>query len=124
LAWKIEFTEAALRQLEALDNSIAVRISKFLQQRIAPSKNPRSIGQALKGERFGEFWKYRVGDYRIIAKIQDDRLLVMILGIGIAARSTDSPAVLGILYPKVPSFPPCLRGETDCLDRRITLSSA
>jgi mRNA interferase RelE/StbE len=82
LAWKIEFTEAALRQLEELDKSAAVRISKFLQQRIAPSKNPRSIGQALKGERFGEFWKYRVGDYRIIAKIQDDRLLVMILGIG------------------------------------------
>jgi mRNA interferase RelE/StbE len=82
LAWTIEFTEAALRQFESLDRSIANRVSKFLQQRVASQRNPRSIGQALRGERFGEFWKYRVGDYRIIAKIEDDRLVITILGVG------------------------------------------
>jgi len=82
LAWTIEFTDAALRQLEALDNTVAIRISKFLQQRVAPLQNPRSIGQPLKGERFGEFWKYRVGDYRLVAKIQDDRLVIVILRVG------------------------------------------
>ena len=82
MAWTIEFTDAALRQLEALDNTVAIRISKFLQQRVAPLQNPRSIGQPLKGERFGEFWKYRVGDYRLVAKIQDDRLVIVILRVG------------------------------------------
>ena len=82
MAWKIEFTETALRQLDSLDKQVALRIAKFLQQRISPLKNPRSIGQALKGERFGEFWKYRVGDYRLIAKIEDNRLVIVIVELG------------------------------------------
>ncbi|PYY15262.1 MAG: type II toxin-antitoxin system mRNA interferase toxin, RelE/StbE family [Acidobacteria bacterium] len=82
MAWKIEFTETALRQLDSLDKQVALRISKFLQQRISPLKNPRSIGQALTGERFGEFWKYRVGDYRLIAKIEDNRLVIVIVELG------------------------------------------
>lgn len=44
-------------------------------------ENPRTIGQALHGKTLGEFWKYRVGDYRIIAKIEDDRLLILVVGI-------------------------------------------
>ena len=82
MAWKIEFTETALRQLDSLDKQVALRIAKFLQQRISPLKNPRSIGQALTGERFGEFWKYRVGDYRLIAKIEDNRLVIVIVELG------------------------------------------
>ena len=45
--------------------------------------NPCSLGQALKGERFGEFWKYRVGDYRVIVRIEDERLLVLVVRIGL-----------------------------------------
>ncbi len=44
--------------------------------------DPRSLGQALKGERFGEFWKYRVGDYRVIARIEDQQLLILVIRIG------------------------------------------
>ena len=80
--WEIEFTEVALRQLNSLDKQIANRISKFLEQRVAGLENPRSIGQALKGARFGEFWKYRLGDYRLIAKIQDNRLVIVIVEVG------------------------------------------
>jgi mRNA interferase RelE/StbE len=47
-----------------------------------PLEDPRSIGQALKGTRFGEFWKYRVGDYRVIAHIEDDRLRILVVRIG------------------------------------------
>lgn len=82
MAWTIEFTETSRRQFEKLDQAVAARISKFLRERVARMENPRSIGQALKGERFGEFWKYRVGDYRLITKIEDDRLLVLILSVG------------------------------------------
>jgi mRNA interferase RelE/StbE len=57
----------------------AKRILKFLHQRIAKLDDPRSIGEALHGSRLGEFWKYRVGDYRMICKIDDDRLVVLVL---------------------------------------------
>lgn len=70
------------RVLDKLDPQHAKRILKFLFARVAPLDNPRSIGQALQGQRFGEFWKYRVGDYRLICKIEDDRLLILVLRIG------------------------------------------
>jgi len=55
---------------------------KFLNERVAKLDNPRSVGQALRGSRLGEFWKYRVGDYRLICRIEDDRLLVLVLRLG------------------------------------------
>jgi len=55
---------------------------KFLHERVAPLDHPRSIGQALHGARLGEFWKYRVGDFRLICKIEDTRLLILVLRVG------------------------------------------
>jgi hypothetical protein len=49
---------------------------------LSPFYNPRSIRQALQGSKLGEFWKYQVGDYRIICKIEDDRLLILVLRVG------------------------------------------
>lgn len=81
MAWKVEFAPAAERELNKLDPPIIRRILTFLNDRIAPSDDPRSIGEALKGSRFGEFWKYRVGDYRIISSIEDAfRVLVVKIG--------------------------------------------
>ena len=57
-------------------------IPKFLHERVAGLENPRSIEKALQGSRLGEFWKYRVGDYRLICKIEDDRLIVLVLRVG------------------------------------------
>ena len=82
MAWTIEFGATALRQLEKLDRSVQRRIWKFLNGRLLQLENPRSIGAALQGERLGGFWKYRVGDYRLIARIEDDRLLVLVLKVG------------------------------------------
>ena len=70
------------RELGKLDASQAKRILKFLHQRVARLDDPRSIGEALHGSRLGEFWKYRVGDYRLICKIEDDRLIVLVLRVG------------------------------------------
>ena len=54
----------------------------FLNQRVAGADNPRTHGEALKGEELGNFWKYRVGDYRVIADIQDKVLKVLVVRIG------------------------------------------
>lgn len=82
MAWKIEFSAGADRELSKLDGLVIKRILKFPQERVAKLDNPRSIGNALQGPRFGEFWKYRVGDYRLICKIEDARVVVLVLRIG------------------------------------------
>ena len=82
MAWRIEFEDAAKKDLARLDKPIARRIAAFLRERVAVLDNPRSIGEALKGSRLGEFWKYRVGDYRIIASIEDRAVCILIVRIG------------------------------------------
>lgn len=82
MAWKIELSSQAQKDLDQLDPQIARRILKFLSERVARLDDPRAIGEALKGSRLGEFWKYRVGDYRLIASIEDGRLTVLIVRIG------------------------------------------
>ena len=82
MAWTIELTDTAQRQLEKLDRAVGNRIAKFLRERLAKLENPRSIGDALKGERWGTLWKYRVGDYRLIASIEDQRLIIVVITIG------------------------------------------
>ena len=79
MAWKIEISHGADQALSKLDPQHAKRILKFLRDRVAPLGNPRSIGKALKGSDLGEFWRYRVGDYRIICRIEDARLVVLVL---------------------------------------------
>jgi mRNA interferase RelE/StbE len=82
MACSVELSESADRELSKLDAQQAKRILKFLHERVAKLDDPRSIGEALQGSRLGEFWKYRVGDYRLIAKIEDDRLVVLVLRVG------------------------------------------
>ena len=82
MAWKVELDSAAERDLDKLDPQMARRILAFLHGRIAPLDDPRSIGEALKGSKLGEFWKYRVGDYRIISSIEDGALRILVVKIG------------------------------------------
>ena len=82
LAWQIEFEDAALKELAKLDRQVARRILTFLRERVAVLDDPRSIGEALRGSQLGEFWKYRVGDYRIIAYIEDGALRILVLKVG------------------------------------------
>jgi len=82
MAWKVELDSAAERDLDALDPQTAKRILVFLHSRIATLEDPRSIGGALKGSKLSEFWKYRVGDYRIISRIEDDVLRILVVRIG------------------------------------------
>ena len=82
MAWKVELSGEAERVLRKLDGQHAQRILKFLHERVAKLDDPRSVGRALQGSRLGEFWRYRVGPYRIISKIEDDRLIVLVLRVG------------------------------------------
>ncbi|WP_022854005.1 type II toxin-antitoxin system RelE family toxin [Thermodesulfatator atlanticus] len=80
MGWKIEISRSALKVLKRLDPQEAKRIRDFLRN-LKELKDPRLKGKPLKGP-LGEFWRYRVGDYRIICDIQDDRLVVLVLRIG------------------------------------------
>ena len=82
MAWKIELARGAESELKKMDRQAAQRILRFLHDRVATLEDPRSIGEALKGSRFGELWKYRVGDYRVISHIKDDALLILVVKVG------------------------------------------
>lgn len=81
IAWRIEFDAKALTDVRKLGSTARVRILRFLEERIAAADDPRSLGKALSGDKAG-FWRYRVGDYRIIARIEDQRLVVLVVAIG------------------------------------------
>lgn len=81
MAWTIEFSDTATRQLERLDKATARRIRDFLRQRLASVDSPRRFGKPLTGP-LGDLWRYRVGAYRILCRIEDDRLVVLVVGIG------------------------------------------
>jgi len=79
---KVELSSLAQKNLSQLDPQIARRILVFLHGRVATLSDPRSIGEALKGSKLGDFWKCRVGDYRIIASIENGALRVLVVKIG------------------------------------------
>jgi mRNA interferase RelE/StbE len=81
LAWTIEYAETAKKQLRKLDKPAARRIVDFMDERVAPSEDPRGMGKALKGP-LGDLWRYRVGDSRVICVIQDRVLTVLVLQVG------------------------------------------
>jgi len=81
LAWRIEVTETAKKQLAKLDRQIQADIVRYLRERIAGDEDPRRYGAPLRRELAGR-WKYRVDDYRLICEIQDRKILVLVLMVG------------------------------------------
>lgn len=82
MVWTIEFDRVARKRVEKLDPQTRSRIRSFLYERLAVLDDPRTIGEALQGSELGQFWRYRVGDYRIICDLRDQRLVVLVLDIG------------------------------------------
>lgn len=78
MAWTIAFLPSALRELKKFDRDVAARIVKTLETRIAALDDPRSLGAPLKGEHEG-YWRWRIGDYRVIAQIRDERVLILVV---------------------------------------------
>ncbi|MBF0605397.1 MAG: type II toxin-antitoxin system RelE/ParE family toxin [Nitrospirae bacterium] len=85
MTWRIEFDAAAVDAMRRMDKPIRHRILDYLKQRIAPSENPRQWGKPLRGDKRG-LWRYRVGDYRILCQLIDDRLTVLVVDVGHRGR--------------------------------------
>jgi mRNA interferase RelE/StbE len=78
LVWTIEITRTAERQINKLDASAQKSIVRFLRERLKSAQNPRQWGKPLHGDKRG-LWRYRIGDFRLICDIQDERITVLVL---------------------------------------------
>ncbi|MCX7116364.1 MAG: type II toxin-antitoxin system RelE/ParE family toxin [Legionellales bacterium] len=81
MIWKIEFDSDVEKDLRKLGHTSQKRIIKFLKEKIATAQDPRAYGKALSGNLM-ELWRYRVGDYRVISKIEDDVFTVLVIKVG------------------------------------------
>lgn len=81
MAWRIELTNDAVRQLKKIGHTDAKRIRDYLRSRVQPLEDPRQLGKPLSGH-LSELWRYRVGDYRIIASIEDDEVRILVIRVG------------------------------------------
>ncbi len=82
MAWQIEFSPTANKALTKLGVDTQERIVRFLRERIANMDAPRSTGKALVGPTLSDLWRYRVGDYRIFCRIEDERICIVVVEIG------------------------------------------
>lgn len=81
MSWVCKFDRRALRELNKLDPQSKQQILSYLEERIATDADPQSFGKGLKANLSG-LWRYRVGDYRIICRIMDNELIVLVLAAG------------------------------------------
>ena len=79
--WRIEITRTAEKQIAKIDRTAQKSILKFLHDLLRRADDPRLWGKALSGEKRG-LWRYRVGDYRLICDIQDERITILVLELG------------------------------------------
>lgn len=81
MTWRVEWDDRARKELRKLDQPVQKEILKYLRTRIVESKNPRLFGQNLSGNKVG-LWRYRVGDYRLICRIEEEIFVVLVVGVG------------------------------------------
>jgi mRNA interferase RelE/StbE len=81
LGWKVEWDERAFKELEALDRQAQKNILKYLKKKIQSEDNPRRFGSPLHDDLAG-LWKYRIGDFRLICTIEEDKMVVLVLKAG------------------------------------------
>ncbi len=81
MTWKIEFDAGVEKDLKKLGHIAQKQILKYIKEKIIPSDNPRAFGKPLSGDLNG-IWRYRVGDYRLLAKIEDEQFVVLVIHVG------------------------------------------
>jgi mRNA interferase RelE/StbE len=81
VSWQVAITQTAARQIKKLGRTAQISILRFLRDRIEPCDDSRQWGKPLRGEKPG-LWRYRVGDYRLICDIQDEKITVVVLEVG------------------------------------------
>jgi mRNA interferase RelE/StbE len=81
LAWTIEYTAKALRALRKIDINTQQRIVDFMDHRVAVHPEPLTLAKPMQGEFAGK-WRYRVGDYRLICSIEDQKMVIQVIELG------------------------------------------
>jgi mRNA interferase RelE/StbE len=82
LAWTLEFSKSALISLKKMNLTTSARIVEYLSERVAPLKNPRELGKAMVGKKYEDTWRYRIGDYRVLAEIREHKVTIVIVEAG------------------------------------------
>ena len=82
MAWTLEITKNARVGLEKAGTVEARRILRFLYERVRMLPNPRELGKALSGDTFAGLWRYRVGAYRVLCEIQDEKITILVVHVG------------------------------------------
>lgn len=82
MIWDIKYTETSLRQLKKIDKSVALRVLDYMDERVAKLADPRAFGKNLVGPKLGSYWRYRIGDVRVICDLQNQALVVLVVEIG------------------------------------------
>ena len=81
MTYKVEYTEQAIKELKKIDKHTQFFILAWIEKNLVDCENPRQHGKGLTANRSGQ-WRYRVGDYRIIAEIEDDKVIILVLTVG------------------------------------------
>ena len=81
MKYTVEYTKRAIKQLKKLDKQTSALILGWIEKNLVDCDNPRQFGKGLTANRKGE-WRYRIGDFRLVADIQDDKIVILILNIG------------------------------------------
>jgi mRNA interferase RelE/StbE len=81
LAWTIKILDSAKQDLKKLDKTVQKRIASFLRKRLADTDDPKQLGKALQGQYAG-YWRYRVGDYRLICHLKNEELIIIVVEVG------------------------------------------
>ncbi len=81
MSWRVAYTEEAMKSLRKMDPSTRAMLLTWIRKRLDGCPDPRAFGKGLTANRSGQ-WRYRVGDWRILARIEDDRVVILILEIG------------------------------------------
>jgi mRNA interferase RelE/StbE len=81
MGWKVEFTDVALRSQKKLDKKTAAMITSYIEKNLTGEINPRATGRSLVGNEKGK-WRYRIGNFRLLCKIEDYRITIVVVQIG------------------------------------------
>jgi len=81
MMYEVKYTKRAVKQLKNMDKSIASFILTYIKEKLVGCSDPRRYGKTLQGE-LSDKWRYRVGNYRILAKIKDDEVIIVVVEIG------------------------------------------
>ena len=81
MKYRVEYTRTAVKQLQKMDKMIATFILTYIEEKLVNCENPRLYGKALQGY-LDDKWRYRVGDYRILAKIEDHLVVITVVEVG------------------------------------------